>query len=118
MEYNPQLLIISGTGRNTGKTTLACDIISYFSNQIEITGVKISPHFHKHGKHIESLFESELFNLYWEITENSEKDTSRMLKTGAAKVFYADYFYDSSINNPAKIIDKLNCSSEGWKYKK
>jgi len=42
----PNILLVSGNGRNSGKTTLACKIIERFSKDHEITGLKISPHFH------------------------------------------------------------------------
>ena len=38
-------IIIAGNGRNTGKTTLACQIISA-NKGYGVTGIKISPHHH------------------------------------------------------------------------
>ena len=37
-ETIPQLMIIAGTGRNSGKTTLACQIIGKFSAIQSIVG--------------------------------------------------------------------------------
>lgn len=44
MYLSKNLLIIGGTGRNVGKTTLANLLIKKFSLQIEIIGLKVSTH--------------------------------------------------------------------------
>ncbi len=38
----PQLLLIGGTGRNVGKTTLASMVVKQFSADYKIVGLKIS----------------------------------------------------------------------------
>ncbi len=40
------VILISGSGRNCGKTTVACHIISQLAKMGQVTGLKISPHFH------------------------------------------------------------------------
>ena len=45
--YHPNILTIAGTGRNVGKTTLACSIIKKMALNARITAIKITPHFHK-----------------------------------------------------------------------
>jgi hypothetical protein len=45
--YHNNILTISGTGRNVGKTSLACRIIHKLARTQKLTAVKISPHFHK-----------------------------------------------------------------------
>ena len=42
----PNMLLIAGTGRKSGKTTLACACIAHFSKQTGIYAIKISPHTH------------------------------------------------------------------------
>ena len=44
--YHSNILAISGTGRNVGKTTLTCGIIKKLGIDQKPTAVKISPHFH------------------------------------------------------------------------
>lgn len=86
------LLLIAGTGRNTGKTLLASAIIEKFSVDFKITGLKISPHFHKGTSSLQSIYQNENFNLYQENSLTSSKDSSRMLKAGAHQVFYMECY--------------------------
>jgi DNA polymerase III delta prime subunit len=82
----PHLLLIAGNGRNVGKTYLACNIIRYFSKQQEVTGLKISPHFHPVTES-EILFSNEHFIITNENQINT-KDSSLMLQAGAKEVFF------------------------------
>lgn len=85
MDY---LLLISGAGRNVGKTALACQLIEKYKKHLPITAVKISPHFHdltffqKMVMHQEGLIISE------ELDRSSSKDSSRYLQAGAAQAIY------------------------------
>lgn len=79
-------MIIAGNGRNVGKTFVACKIIEYLSKANHVTGLKISPHFHKVPES-EMLFKSEHFVIVNECNINS-KDSSLMLQAGAKKVFF------------------------------
>jgi hypothetical protein len=81
------LLIIAGTSTNTGKTTIACRIISELSDQ-KITAIKITPHFHEITPGLITIEESAGYALYEETVRDSGKDTSRMLAAGAARVYY------------------------------
>ncbi len=83
----PNLLLIAGNGRNVGKTFFACRIIEYFSKSAEITGVKVSPHFHP-VNNADVLFENEHFIIVNESLINT-KDSSLMLQAGAKQVFFA-----------------------------
>jgi molybdopterin-guanine dinucleotide biosynthesis protein len=42
----PSLLLIAGSKRNIGKTTLASSIIDLHSKVRDLTAIKISSHFH------------------------------------------------------------------------
>lgn len=84
----PSLLLIAGTGTKSGKTTIACRIIKQFSN-LEITAIKISPHFHETTPGLNVIYEEEGISIYEETDPESTKDTSRMLQSGASKVYFA-----------------------------
>jgi hypothetical protein len=86
MKYN-NLLIISGSGRNSGKTTFACKVIEKFRS-LGIISIKISPHFHKPSEGPMKVISGPGFEIYTETSIISSKDSSRMLKSGAKKVFY------------------------------
>jgi hypothetical protein len=90
MHFYKNILLIAGTGRNSGKTSLACAIIQKFSPQFPVIGVKVSPHFHGKSERLKILKVDSDFNLYQETLIISNKDTSRMLKSGAQKVFYIE----------------------------
>jgi hypothetical protein len=89
MEQNhiPGLLIIAGTGRNSGKTTLACRIISDVKRH-GVIAVKISPHQHDYLDGAEELHRAEGFTIHLETSPDGSKDTSRMLSAGAREAYY------------------------------
>jgi hypothetical protein len=84
----PNLLLIAGTGTNSGKTTMSCRIIENLQD-IMITAIKISPHFHETTSGLIVKSEKEGYIIYEETNRESSKDTSRMLRAGAAKVYFA-----------------------------
>ena len=73
----PNLLLIAGTGIKSGKTTIACRIIEQFSN-LNITAIKISPHFHVTTLGLNIIYEEEGYAIYKETNSDATKDTSRM----------------------------------------
>jgi hypothetical protein len=84
----PNLLLIAGTGTKSGKTSVACRIISQFPD-LEITAIKITPHFHETTSGLLSVSEGKGYAIYEETERHGFKDTSRMLEAGAAKVYFA-----------------------------
>ena len=94
MTAKSNFLIIGSTGRNTGKTVFACRIIKKHSTQKEIIGVKVIPvdkneeNCHR-GIDTCGLCDSLIgdYEIIEEMTIDSSKDTSRMLKAGAIKTY-------------------------------
>ncbi|PLX14932.1 MAG: hypothetical protein C0598_00265 [Marinilabiliales bacterium] len=82
------IILISGSGRNVGKTTLACNIIKTLSTDNDVVGLKISPHFHKTSELQKLISEGESFKVFQEFDSKQEKDSSRMLNAGAKEVFF------------------------------
>ena len=99
----PNLLLIAGTGTKSGKTSLACKIIKQFSN-LNITAIKISPHFHETTEGLISKMENKGYAIYEETNCNTSKDTSRMLKAGASKVYFAKVWDDQLFDVFKKIM--------------
>ncbi len=89
-EHHKNILLIAGTGRNSGKTTLAFRIIGNFSNNNNLVAVKISPHFHKGSQELEPVETNNRFNLYLEHDTKGSKDTARMKAAGAQTVYYVE----------------------------
>jgi len=98
-------IIIAGNGRNTGKTTLACQIISR-NRQLDVIGIKISPHHHHVPEAAEIIMRNDGFCIIRE-TVNSTKDSSRMLQAGATDVFYVQCS-DEAIADVLPHLDRLS----------
>lgn len=91
----PQMILIGSSGRNSGKTTLAVEMINKWKNKSSIIALKITSLQEKNGKcqrggegcgacsHISGNFE-----LVEETNKNANKDTSLLLAAGAEKVFW------------------------------
>jgi hypothetical protein len=82
------MLLVSGSGQNTGKTTLVCRMIELFSPQLSIAGIKITHHFHPLTYEMPMIADNEYFKIFEEIRKDQPKDSSRMLNAGAARVFF------------------------------
>ena len=95
-------MIVSGNGRNTGKTSFVCEVIRKISQKQAITAIKVSPHYHNDQKQ-EALFEGEGFFVLEETKTDGIKDSSRMLQSGASRVFYIEA-KDESL---AMVLDQL-----------
>lgn len=89
MFHYPQLLLIGGTGRNVGKTEFTCRMIARFAAEQKIYALKVSAMYPDeqiyHGEHEHNPGD---FFLFEEHRRNSGKDTARMLRAGAQRVFY------------------------------
>ena len=83
----PSILLISGDGRNTGKTSLATLIIQKFAAISEIIALKISSHFHDLTPGLIPVCSVDHFSLFMEENSDTNKDTSRMLRAGANKSY-------------------------------
>ncbi|HCY41043.1 MAG TPA: hypothetical protein DHV48_06760 [Prolixibacteraceae bacterium] len=81
------MLLVSGSGRNVGKTTFICRIITQNTAK-KIVAIKITPHFHKTTFGLIPLHIAENYTVYEEIDRFSDKDTSLFLQAGAKRVFF------------------------------
>jgi hypothetical protein len=86
--FIPNLLIIAGTGTKSGKTSMACKLIEHF-REYNITAIKITPHFHENTPGLRTVYEETGYSIYEETDSYTTKDTSRMLRSGAGKVYFA-----------------------------
>jgi hypothetical protein len=115
------LLLIAGTGTKSGKTTLACRIIQQFRD-LNITAIKITPHFHETTPGLTTIHEETGYAIYEETNTESDKDTSRMLKAGASKVYFAKVLDDRLLYVFNKIHDLIPegtpiiCESPALRY--
>ncbi len=114
----PNFLILSGNGRNAGKTSFACKIIECISKEHPITAIKISPHFHADlDKGV--LLKEKHFIIRQEENHDDTKDTSRMLRAGAGKVYYLEVLDDhlkeamDALEALRPLNDAVICESGG-----
>ncbi|MBS0012189.1 MAG: hypothetical protein KFF49_12315 [Bacteroidales bacterium] len=96
------LLIIAGTGRNSGKTMLACMITEKFRSRNPVA-IKISPHFHEATDGLVNWHINDNFNIYRETSEAGNKDTSRMLRSGARDAFLIQS-YDRYVREAFELV--------------
>lgn len=83
------ILLVSGGGRNVGKTSFVCATIEKFAQQQhEIVGIKISSHFHALPNSLPLLFSDDTLVIARETLRHTAKDSSRFLAAGAAEVLY------------------------------
>lgn len=91
----PQMLMIGSTGRNSGKTLLACALIERFRSRQEIVGIKVTAVDRTDGTCprggqgcgvCSSLTDD--YCITEETDTGSGKDTARLLAAGARRVFW------------------------------
>jgi hypothetical protein len=115
------LLLIAGTGNKSGKTTMACRIIEQFCHS-GIIAVKITPHFHETTPGLIPITERKGYSIFEETDTGTNKDTSRMLKSGAARVFFAkvtDNYLVAAFSEIMKLIPEntpVVCESPALRY--
>jgi len=88
LPYYPNILLVTGNGKNVGKTTLSCAVIEHFKEE-KIIGVKISPHFHDFDPNVEDvLYQTDDIIIIEEHRINTGKDSSKLKTAGAYRVFF------------------------------
>lgn len=100
------ILLVSGSGRDCGKTTLICDIIAKISKNEKVVALKISPHVHRTGDGQEIVESGDNYIVFRETDKNSGKDSSRMLQAGAAEVYFI-LCNDENLHHIDSFINKI-----------
>lgn len=89
MKRERHLITVGGTGRNVGKTEFVCRLIAKMSRSFDVFGLKVSAMFPDellyHGDHSDIKKAGQMFE---ELRTDTKKDTSRMLRAGARRVFF------------------------------
>jgi hypothetical protein len=117
-KFFPNLLLICGSGRGTGKTLLACNIIEQSKNKENIVAMKISMHAHEHSMAMELILAGTGYSV-WKENSVSEKDSGRFLNAGAQTVHYIEtddgHLYDSFLSVISLLPDHslIICESGG-----
>ncbi len=81
------ILLVSGSGQNVGKTSFIRRVIALNAGQ-KIAAIKITPHFHEPTCGLIPIHVTDNYRIFQETDLNSGKDSSLFLQAGAEKVFY------------------------------
>jgi hypothetical protein len=96
------ILLISGSGRNVGKTSYMRRIIRQNVGQ-KLIAIKITPHFHEPTPGLSPILVTNNYRIYKETDLTSGKDSSLFLQAGAEKVFFIQAT-DEYLENAFRII--------------
>ena len=115
----PNWLIVYGTNRNSGKTTLITKIIRHFHDKVPVAGLKISPHFHPLEDDEIIVEKCEEYVITRESRTGTGKDSSRMLAAGAREVYYVQVWDNNLAGVLPRIIELTGPASaviceSGW----
>jgi len=86
-KISKNILLISGSGRNVGKTSFIREVIAQNVIQKLVT-IKITPHFHEPTIGLIPIAINENYRIFQEPNRSTDKDSSLFLLAGADKVFY------------------------------
>jgi len=97
----PGMLLIGSSGRNSGKTHLACSVIRNNCRRVDIFGLKVTTIKEKNGPcprggegcGVCASLEGD-YCLTWENNRYGQKDTSLLLQAGAEKVLWLRVLQD------------------------
>lgn len=100
------ILLISGSGRNIGKTSFIRSVIAQNADKKPVA-IKITPHFHEPTDGLVAISVNNGFRVYQETNNSSEKDSSLFLQAGAKKVFYiqtSDLYLNEAFSHLSNLL--------------
>ncbi|HUX97675.1 MAG TPA: hypothetical protein VMV47_18225 [Bacteroidales bacterium] len=89
---------------------MVCRIIENFP-ELDITAIKITPHFHETTDGLIVIDEGDGYAIYSETNPGSNKDSSRMLSSGAVKVYFAKVWDEKLLTVFNKIMNYIEAGS-------
>jgi hypothetical protein len=102
-------MLIAGTGKKVGKTALACNIIGNFK-ELGIVGIKITHHFYELDGEYREIAITPQFTITEELQPADSKDSRRMKRAGARKVYYIQCA-DNNLGSIIQYIPELSENS-------
>lgn len=116
--FRPEMLMIGATGRNTGKTELACRVIRHHAVRIPIAALKVTTVVRTDGscpRGGEGCGVCSTLGEAWcvtrELDAESDKDTSRLLGSGAREAFWLRVRHESLEEGAAGLLAHV---PSGW----
>ena len=115
MDIHQGMILIGGTGRNIGKTTLAESLIRKLSRFVPVTAIKMANihprNFSAHGHDVRSFRHK--ISIRKETDSQGNKDSMRFLKAGAVDSWFIetkDEFLSETFPEIEKILKKTRWS--------
>lgn len=109
-KHFPKLIVVGGTGRNSGKTSFLCRLIEKYRGAMPVTALKVSAIYpgenEFHGPHPEKSGEE--IQIFRETDIHGKKDTSRMLLAGAKEVWFVSAGDDKLENALEMFFENVN----------
>lgn len=114
----PDLLVVGGAGRNCGKTELASRLVARHARSVPVVGLKVTtvdrgdghcPHGADGCGACSSLDEPWIVSR--ELDRSSDKDTSRLLASGARRVYWLRVLRSELADGAADLLSRL---PSGW----
>lgn len=113
-------MLVSGNGRNVGKTTLIKKIVERYAQQEKIIAVKISSHFHELRPQDKLIINQKDLQIIEE-QNSDQKDSAIYLQAGAEKSYYIQceksqidialqYLFEKHTTSSAYIIESAMVS--------
>ena len=82
----PKMILVTGDGRNVGKTTFCMQIIRKLSTKAEVIAIKTTPHRHGLTEGLEIIAKTDEYTVALEKGVH-QKDSALLLQAGAGKVY-------------------------------
>lgn len=106
-EIFENMVLVSGSGRNAGKTTFIRKMIDQNIAK-RVIAIKITPHFHEITSGLEPVITDENFHVFEETNRKSPKDSSLFLQAGAEKVLFIQAKDAYLLNAFESIVHQLH----------
>lgn len=105
-----KMILVAGSGRNVGKTTLACRLITGLSNHYPVTSIKVSTHIHDLTHQQKVIYQVNGLTISEEKDGTSSKDSSRFLRAGAE----TSLFIQVEDDHLPELVSWLKQNNRGW----
>lgn len=120
MIYEPRMLLIGSTGRNSGKTSLACRIIANMPGRASLAAAKVTAVDEANGQcprggagcGVCSSLDGR-YCLAEETEPGTAKDTQRLLASGVSHVYWLRVLKAHLAEGAQKMLDTVNAHSTG-----
>jgi hypothetical protein len=110
----PKMILVTGDGRNVGKTTFCSQIIKNLSAKTEVIAIKTTPHKHGLTEGLEVIAKTDEYTVALE-TAMHQKDSALLLQAGAEKVYLimADQQHvDKAFSHISEQVQNKICVAE------